>query len=76
MNITLKEGNRVYQVTTSTGKQIFCNIDDLNKVVKYLGCREGYFKIYHFWNNKAQRLTRKALDELFEGAQLKKEFYY
>lgn len=76
MNITLKDGHRVYQVTTSTGKQMFCNIDDLNKVVKYLECREGYFKIYHFWNNKPQRLSRKSLDQMFEGSQLKRDFFY
>jgi hypothetical protein len=67
---------RVYQVTTSTGKQAFCNIEDLNRVVKELDCKAGYFKVFHFWDNKPKKLSKKDLKAMFEGAQLKQEFYY
>lgn len=76
MTITINNNLRVYQVTTSTGKQAFCNIEDLNKVIESLDTRQDYFKIYHFWNNKPQRLSRKNLDLMFDGAQLKREFNY
>ena len=76
MQTTINSALRVYQVTTSTGAQAFCNIHDLNQVVRELGCNAGYFKVYHFWNNKPQRLTKKALLSMFEGSQLKQEFYY
>lgn len=76
MNTILKEGHRVYQVTTSTGKQMFCNIDELNDVVKYLDTHPGYFKIYHFWNNKPQKVSKKDLKSLFEGSQLTQKFNY
>ena len=76
MTTTINNNLRVYQVTTSTGKQAFCNIEDLNKVIESLDTRQDYFKIYHFWNNKPQRLSRKALDEMFSGSQLKREFNY
>lgn len=76
MTVTINNNLRVYQVVTSTGKQAFCNIEDLNSVVKDLGTNEGYFKIYHFWNNKAQRVSKKDLLGFFEGAGLKQEFYY
>ncbi len=76
MTTTINNNLRVYQVVTSTGKQAFCNIKDLNKVVKELDTHQGYFKIYHFWNNKPQKLSRKALDEMFSGSQLKREFNY
>ena len=76
MQTTINNALRVYQVTTSTGSQAFCNIHDLNQVVRELGCNAGYFKVYHFWNNKPQRLTKKALLSMFEGSQLKQEFYY
>ena len=76
MQTTINNSLRVYQVTTSTGSQVFCNITDLNEVVKELQAAAGYFKIYHFWNNKPQRLSKKALDTMFEGSQLKREFNY
>jgi hypothetical protein len=63
-------------VVTSTGKQAFCNIEDLNAIVKDLGTNAGYFKVYHFWNNKAQKVSKKDLLAFFEGAGLKQEFHY
>jgi hypothetical protein len=76
MKTQIDNNLRVYQVVTSLGQQVFCNITDLNQVIKELGCREGYFKIYHFWNNKAERVTKKNLLAFFEGSQLKQEFFY
>lgn len=76
MKTVINNSLRVYQVVTSTGKQAFCNIEQLNELIKELGAHEGYFKIYHFWNNKAQKVTKKDLLSFFDGAQLKQEFYY
>ena len=76
MKTTINNLLRVYHVTTSTGKQAFCNIEDLNQVVKDLDTHQGYFKIFHFWNNKPQRLSKKVLDQMFEGSQLKRDFNY
>lgn len=76
MKTTIDNNLRVYQVTTSTGKQAFCNIEQLNDVVKDLQTNAGYFKIFHFWNNKAQKVTKKDLKAFFEGAQLKQNFIY
>ena len=76
MKTTINNSLRVYHVTTSTGKQAFCNIEDLNQVVKELDTHQGYFKIFHFWNNKPQRLSKKVLDQMFDGSQLKRDFNY
>lgn len=76
MNTTINNNLRVYQVITSTGKQVFCNIEQLNEVIKELGTHPGYFKIYHFWNNKPKKLSKKELLTMFEGSQLTQEFYY
>lgn len=76
MKTTINNYLRVYHVTTSTGSQYFCNIEDLNKIVIENQLRQGYFKIYHFWNNKPERLSRKTLDQMFKGSQLKREFNY
>jgi len=76
MTVTINNNLRVYQVVTSTGKQAFCNIEDLNAVVKDLGTNAGYFKVYHFWNNKAQKVSKKDLLGFFAGAGLKQDFIY
>lgn len=75
MTTTINNELRVYQVVTSSGKQFFCNIEQLNYVVNS-ECKPNEFKIYHFWNNKPQYLHRKNLDLMFDGAQLKREFNY
>ena len=76
MKTTINNKLRVYQVTTSTGKQAFCNIEQLNEVIKDLQPHAGYFKIFHFWNNKAQKVSKKDLKAFFEGANLTQEFTY
>ena len=76
MKTTINNSLRVYQVISSTGKQFFCNIEQLNEVVKENDLKEGYFKINHFWDNKPKKLSKKVLKAMFEGSQLKQEFYY
>lgn len=74
MKVLLNNDLRVFQVVTSTGKQAFCNLEDLNKVIAELGTHSGYFKVYDFWNNKAQRVSNKLLKEMHEAHGLKMEF--
>lgn len=76
METKIDNWQRVYLVVSDYGKSAFCNIADLNQVVRELGCKEGFFKIFHFWNNKQKRVTKKDLSAFFEGAQLKQEFHY
>ena len=76
MIVSINNDLRIYQVVTNTGKQAFCNIEDLNNVVKDISAHEGYFKVFHFWNNKAQKVSKKDLKAFFEGANLKQEFFY
>ena len=76
MKTTINNDLRVFQVLTSNGKQVFCNLQDLNQVINDLGTHAGYFKINHFWNNKAEKVSKKYLKELFEANGLTQEFYY
>lgn len=76
MQTVINNNLRVYQVISSTGKQFFCNIDQLNDVVKSNELKAGYFKVYHFWNNKPQKLSKKDLKAMFEGSQLTQDFHY
>ena len=54
--------------------------DQLNEiganVIKDLQTHEGYFKIWHFWNNKPQKVSKKDLKAFFEGSNLKQDFTY
>lgn len=75
MKTTINNDLRVYQVITTSGKQFFCNIEQLNFVINS-ECKEGQFKIFHFWNNKPQRLSKIELFLMFEGSQLNQEFKY
>ena len=76
MKTIINNNLRVYQVVTSTGKQFFCNIEQLNKVIKEANTREGYFNIWHFWNNKAEKVSKKDLTSFFESAGLTQQFFY
>ena len=76
MKTTINNNMRVYQVVDSLNHQIFCNIEQLNEAIEYLGCKAGYFKIYHFWNNKPVKLSKKDLKAMFDGSQLTQNFYY
>lgn len=76
MKTTINNDLRVYQILTSNGKQFFCNIQDISRIVKEYNLHPGYFKINHFWNNKAQKVSKKDLKLFFEGAELKQDFYY
>jgi hypothetical protein len=76
MKTNINNGLRVYQVVDSLSHNYFCNIEQLNKVVKNGNLHPGYFKIYHFWNNKAMKVSKKDLKSFFEGAQLTQEFIY
>jgi len=76
MKTTINNNLRVYQVITSNGKQFFCNIEDLNQIVNDNNMQPGYFKIFHFWNNKPEKVSKKDLKSFFEGSQLKQEFFY
>lgn len=76
MKTTIDNNLRVYQIVDSDGHQFFCNIEDINQIVRENNMHPGYFKIYHFWNNKAQKVSKKDLKLFFEGAGLSQEFYY
>lgn len=42
MNTTINNNQRVFQAITSTGKQAFCNIEQLNEVVAAQPNRKAY----------------------------------
>lgn len=76
MITTLNNQDKIFQIVTSTGNQVFCNMEDINKVVKEYDLTEGYFTIYSFWNNKPKKVGKGALKEMFKANNIEQQFYY
>ena len=70
MKILLNSNERVFQIVTSTGKQVFCNLKHITSVLAELQAVEGYYKIYHFFNNKPKKASKKMLAEMVERAKI------
>lgn len=76
MITTIDNNSRVFQVTYGNCNQIFCNIHDLNMLVKANELRKGYFKIFYFENNKPKKCSKLMLRNFFDGVQLSQTFFY
>lgn len=76
MLTTINNKERVFMVTTSNYDRAFCNLSDLNKVVKEINPQAGYFTIHHFWNGSPKKVSKKYLKELFAAHRLTCEFDY
>lgn len=72
MTTTIDNNLRVFQVVDSLGRSTFCNLHDLNNV-----CDEtNDFIIYHFWNAKPKRVSKKYLAELMKANNIIQTFIY
>lgn len=71
MKVQINNDHRIFIVVDSWGKSSVCNLEDLNKVVKSI---DDDVKIYHLWNGKQTKATKKQLKEMLEIADLKIEF--
>jgi len=74
MKTEIDNNQRVFQVIDNHSRNYFCNLDQLNQVIKENNLREGYYKVFHFWNNKPKRASKKLLTEMFEASGIVKEF--
>ena len=76
MTTIIDNNLRVFQIISSTSKQYFCNLQDIEKVVLENNLKSGYYKIYHFWDNKPKIVSKKYLHEMLEANGLKQNFFY
>lgn len=76
MITTINNSERVFQIVSGPAKQTFCNLTDINIVVKHYNLKEGFYTIYEFWNNKPRKITSKALKEMFEANGIEQQFKY
>ena len=74
MVTTIDNNQRVFQVVDSYGRNYFCNLKQLNEVIKENNLVEGYYTINHFWNNKPKKASKKLLKEMFEAQGIEKLF--
>ena len=74
MVTTINNNQRVFQVVDSYGRNYFCNLKQLNEVIKENNLVEGYYTINHFWNNKPKKASKKLLKEMFEAQGIEKQF--
>lgn len=74
MVTTIDNNQRVFQVVDSYGRNYFCNLKQLNEVIKENNLVEGYYTINHFWNNKPKKASKKLLKEMFEAQGIEKQF--
>lgn len=74
MVTTIDNNQRVFQVVDSYGRNYFCNLKQLNEVIRENNLVEGYYTINHFWNNKPKKVSKKLLKEMFEVQGIEKLF--
>jgi hypothetical protein len=74
MITTIDNNQRVFQVVDSYGRNYFCNLKQLNEVVRENNLIEGYYTINHFWNNKPKKVSKKLLKEMFDAQGIEKLF--
>ena len=74
MVTTIDNNQRVFQVVDSYGRNYFCNLKQLNEVIRENNLVEGYYTINHFWNNKPKKVSKKLLKEMFEAQGIEKLF--
>lgn len=63
--ILLNNQIRVFQIITSTNEQFFCNLYHIPSIIKENNLIDGYYKVYHFWDNKAKLISKKDLDAIY-----------
>ncbi len=70
MKTTIDNNLRVFHIVNSTGKQWFCNLQDIPVIIKENELRADYYKIWEFWNNKPRRIGKTALNAMFEANRI------
>jgi len=76
MKTTIDNNQRIFYIVTTTGRTAVCNLGDLNTVIADMQVVAGYYTIYHIWNHKLKKVTKKLLKGMFEGVRITQTFTY
>ena len=72
MKTTIDNNQRVFQIVDSFGRSIFCNLSDLQNILIQVN---DFCSVYHFWNAKPQKVTKKFYVEIHEANQIEVNKY-
>ena len=74
MKTTIDNNQRKFLVQSQgfgNQKDIFCNLKDIPNFLKDYFEKKEEFKVFEYWNRKLKRVSKKALNEMFEANQVK-----
>ena len=69
MKTTLDNAQRVFLFTGENSK-VFCNLHDVPNALKSFDNLDEV-QMFEFWNFRLKKLSKKSLNVLFEGNQMK-----
>jgi hypothetical protein len=71
MITTIDNNQRVFWIKSGAWavRNYFCNMADIEKCVKDMPTGEPY-TVYHFWDNKPKKISRKTLKTFLQANQL------
>lgn len=71
MITTIDNNQRVFLIHREgfSTRDYFCNLKDIPNCINELEKNDS-FKIYHYWNKKLTRMSKKALNEMFLANQI------
>lgn len=73
MKTTIDNNQRKFLVQSQgfgNQKDIFCNLKDIPNVLNDHFEKHEEFKVFEYWNRKLKRISKKALNEMFEANQV------
>lgn len=73
MKTTIDNNQRKFLVQSQgfeNQKDIFCNLKDIPNVLKDHFGKNEEFKVFEYWNRKLKRISKKALNVMFEANQV------
>lgn len=76
MKTLINNNQRIFVITNSTGNTFAGNLEHISEIVKEYELKEGYFKIYEYFNGKPKRITGANLKRIFKANQINLDFFY
>jgi len=73
MTLLLDNSQRKFLVQSQgfgSQRDIFCNLHQIQNVLKESFSPNEEFKIYEYWNRKLTRVSKKRINEIFTANQI------
>ncbi len=73
MNTTIDNNQRVFHLVGDMGKNVFCNMADVESCIKSFDDPDSV-DVYHCWNNRFIKMGRKVLKSQLKANNLNYSF--